>query len=85
MSVSVGVVLGLTLPPLSSGMEDESPLRPGSTPATHKHTHELSKVKWCLFFWMRHTDRKRIHGAAAGMCQSMVLKSMVEDIIEIFS
>lgn len=31
VSVSVGVVFGLKLPPRSSGMEDESPLRPGST------------------------------------------------------
>lgn len=32
VSVSVGVVFGLTLPALSSGMEDESPLRAGSKP-----------------------------------------------------
>lgn len=31
VSVSVGVVLRLTLFPLSSGMEDESPFRDGNT------------------------------------------------------
>lgn len=38
VSVSVGVVFGVALPPppLSSGMEDESPLRLGSTPGTQK-------------------------------------------------
>lgn len=35
VSVSVSVVFGLTPPPLSSGMEDESPLTPGSIPGTH--------------------------------------------------
>lgn len=32
VSVSVGVVFGLTLTPLSSGMTGESPLKPGLTP-----------------------------------------------------
>lgn len=36
VSVSVGVVFGLTLPALSSGMEDESPLRVGSKPAARQ-------------------------------------------------
>lgn len=32
VSVSVGVVFGLTLPTLSSGIEEGSPFRPGRTP-----------------------------------------------------
>lgn len=43
VSVSVGVVFGLTLPPLSSGMEEGSPLRPGRTPGTHTNTYVGSK------------------------------------------
>lgn len=55
VSVSVGVVFGLTLPPLSSGMEDESPLRPGSTPGTKTHTDtevtsQVGRVKIQVIF-----------------------------------
>lgn len=32
VSVSVGVVFGLTAPTLSSGIEEGSPFRPGRTP-----------------------------------------------------
>lgn len=54
VSVSVGVVFGLTLPPLSSGMEDESPLRLESTPGT-----QTSAVRGGFpLFRMLHMDSK---------------------------
>lgn len=43
VSVSVGVVFGLSLAPLSSGIEDDSPFRLGSKPGT-QHNSLRSKV-----------------------------------------